>query len=191
LELFLLLALGIEVGSPRLVSEDSVTDLDDFDIRILEILAREGRITWSQLADEIGLSLTPTIKRVRALETEGYIAGYHATIAEARVGCGISVFVSVSLSSQTDEALASFEDRICELPEVMNCFMMTGETDYLLRVVVGDLDAYQGFISSLTRIPGVSRVTSGFAVKPVIQRAAPPLSALQKPRAKVGVGRKG
>jgi Lrp/AsnC family transcriptional regulator, leucine-responsive regulatory protein len=157
-------------------------ELDEFDIKILQILARNGRITWTELADGIGLSLTPTLKRVRRLEANGYIAGYQATIDETRVGRAISVFISVSLSTQTDAALARFESSIRDIPEIMSCFMMTGETDYALRIVVPDLTAYRAFISVLTQISGVSRVTSSFAVKAVIQRSAPPLPArIKKP----------
>lgn len=152
--------------------------LDKFDLRILEILSRNGRITWSELAGQLGLSLTPTLKRVRALEAEGLISGYHATLNEARLGRALSVFVSVSLGSQTDEALAQFEALVQDMPEVMSCFMMTGEVDYLLRIAVADVEGFQAFISRLTRFPGVQRVTSSFAVKPVVQRAAPPLQGL-------------
>lgn len=152
-----------------------MSELDEFDLKMLRVLVRDGRITWTELAEKIGLSLTPTLKRVRELEANGFIAGYHASIDEARVGYGISVFVSVSLSTQTDSVLARFESSIRDIPEIMSCFMMTGETDYLLRVVVPDLDGYRGFISVLTKVPGVSRITSSFAVKPVIQRPAPPL----------------
>src|ERR1700691_5091657 len=125
-------------------------DLDRTDMRLLQILASNGRITWSDLARRIGLSLTPTLKRVRALETQGCIAGYHAIIDERRVGYALSVLVSVSLGTQTDEAMALFENRVREIPEVMTCFMMTGEVDYQLRLVVPDLDGYQSFISVLT-----------------------------------------
>jgi Lrp/AsnC family leucine-responsive transcriptional regulator len=157
-------------------------ELDEFDIKILQTLARDGRITWTDLADAIGLSLTPTLKRVRRLEADGYIAGYQATIDETRVGRAMSVFISVSLSTQTDAVLARFESSIRDIPEIMSCFMMTGETDYALRIVVPDLTAYRAFISALTQIPGVSRVTTSFAVKAVIQRSAPPLPAkLKKP----------
>ncbi len=152
-----------------------MSDLDHFDIKTLRILVRDGRITWTELAEKIGLSLTPTLKRVRQLEANGIIAGYHASVDETRVGYGISVFISVSLSTQTDSVLARFETSIRDIPEIMSCFMMTGETDYLLRVVVPDLDGYRAFISVLTKVPGVSRITSSFAVKPVIQRPAPPL----------------
>jgi DNA-binding Lrp family transcriptional regulator len=159
-----------------------IKELDAFDIRILHILSDDGRVTWSELAEKIGLSLTPTLKRVRSLEKNGYIAGYHAVIDEARVGCAISVFVSVSLTMQTDVAMARFESSLQDISGIMSCFVTTGETDYLLRVVVPDLEGYRSFISILTKIPGVARVTSSFAAKAVIQRSTPPLpSSRRKP----------
>jgi DNA-binding Lrp family transcriptional regulator len=162
-------------------------DLDDFDIKILATLARQGRISWRELADAIGLSPTPTLRRVRALEADGFILGYHAKIDEVLVGRGISVFVSVRLDAQHDEALAQFEGVIEAVPEVMSCFMMTGTTDYLLRVVVPDLEAYQTFISrTLTRIPHVANVSSGFTLKSVVQRIVPPLPPLSRGDQKVG-----
>jgi Lrp/AsnC family transcriptional regulator, leucine-responsive regulatory protein len=152
-------------------------ELDDFDLRILAILAADGRISWRDLANRIGRAHTPTIRRVRALEAAGYIAGYHATINEERLGRAISVFVSVNLETQKEGALATFEAHIAKAPEVMSCFMMTGTADYLLRVIVPDLEAYQTFLAkTLTRIPGVSRITSSFALKSVMQRVVPPLS---------------
>ena len=157
-------------------------ELDDFDLKILAILAEDGRVSWNELAERIGLSQTPTLRRVRALETSGYIAGYHASIDERRVGRSISVYISVRLTTQTDESLAVFESRVAKMPEVMSCFMMTGPFDYVLRAVVADLDEYQRFVSSLTQIPGVSRITSGFAVKRVVQRTAPPLPPRSKAR---------
>ena len=157
--------------------------LDSYDTKILRTLARDGRITWSELAEKVGLSLTPTLKRVRKLESSGYISGYHAAIDEARVGRAISVFIFVSLTMQTDAGMAKFENSLRDVPEIMSCFVMTGETDYLLRIVVPDLEGYRAFISVLTKIPGVSRVTSSFAVKPVIQRSAPPLPLERTPPA--------
>jgi DNA-binding Lrp family transcriptional regulator len=158
-----------------LPSSGSAEDqLDRFDIRILSILAERGRTSWSALAQLVGLSQTPTLRRVRALEARGFIVGYHAEIDEARLGLGMSVFVSVSLETQSDDALAAFEESVSQIPAVMNCYMMTGASDYLLRVVVRDLPAYQAFISTLTRSPGIARVTSSFAVKSVVQRSSPP-----------------
>ncbi|MDT9599725.1 Lrp/AsnC family transcriptional regulator [Sphingosinicella rhizophila] len=149
--------------------------LDDFDLKILSALCEQGRMSWSDLAERIGLSQTPTLRRVRALEAENYIKGYRAVLDEARLGAAINVFVSASLDAQTDEALARFEECIIDIPEVMDCFMMTGTADYLLRVVVPDLPGFQSFISKLTRVAGVARLTTSFAVKSVVQRSTPPL----------------
>ena len=155
----------------------SASTLDRFDLKILTALATDGRISWRDLAAQIGLSLTPTLRRVRRLEAEGYVLGYSARLAEDRRGGTISVFVSVTLSVQTEESIRLFEQEISKVPEVMSCFLMTGGADYMLRVVAADLAGYQSFLmNSLTRIPGVAHIQSSFALRPVIQRPAPPLS---------------
>jgi Lrp/AsnC family transcriptional regulator, leucine-responsive regulatory protein len=152
--------------------------LDRTDRRILAVLAGDGRISWRDLSEQVGLSLTPTLRRVRRLESEGFIKGYSARFDEVRLGGAFSVFVSVSLERQAEEVLELFEARIRQAPEVMTCFMMSGEADYLLRVVARDLPSYQAFMNEvLTRIPGVARIQSSFALKEIIQRAAPPLEA--------------
>jgi Lrp/AsnC family leucine-responsive transcriptional regulator len=154
----------------------SSTALDSYDEKILKRLAEDGRVSWRDLADSIGLSATPTLRRVRRLEDEGYILGYGARLDEAKLGAGISVFVSVTLSAQTEEAIQRFEKVILRSPEVMSCFLMTGDADYLLRVVVPNLEAFQTFLMSrLTRVLGVAHIKSSFALKPVIQRASPSL----------------
>jgi Lrp/AsnC family leucine-responsive transcriptional regulator len=143
----------------------SFTALDSYDEKILKRLAEDGRVSWRDLAESIGLSATPTLRRVRRLEDEGYIQGYGARLDEAKLGAGISVFVSVTLSAQTEDAIQRFEKVIMRSPEVMSCFLMTGDADYLLRVVVPNLEAFQTFLMSrLTRV-----------LKPVIQRASPSL----------------
>ena len=147
--------------------------LDEFDFRILETLSSDGRISWRELADRIALSQTPTLRRVRALESSGYITGYRAVIDECRLGLDLSVFISVSLDRQTDEALAAFERHVSDLTPVMDCFMMTGEADFLLRAALPDTRAFQKFVSELTTIEGVARISSSFAVKSVVQRASP------------------
>jgi DNA-binding Lrp family transcriptional regulator len=153
---------------------DSVA-LDRIDRRILSALADDGRISWRDLSEKVGLSLTPTLRRVRRLEEDGLIKGYAARFDEARLGGAFSVFVNVTLERQSEEALEVFEARIREAPEVMTCFLMSGGADYLLRVVARDLPSYQAFMTGvLTRIPGVARIQSSFALKEVIQRAAPP-----------------
>lgn len=149
---------------------------DRIDRQILRVLAEEGRISWRELAERVGLSLTPTLRRVRRLEDDGYITGYAARFDEVRLGGAFSVFVSVTLERQSEEALEIFERKIAEAPEVMSCFLMSGDSDYLMRVVVPDLAAYQTFMTGfLTRIPGVARIQSSFALKAVAQRPAPPL----------------
>jgi Lrp/AsnC family transcriptional regulator, leucine-responsive regulatory protein len=150
--------------------------LDKVDSKILQLLAKDGRISWRELADNIGLSLTPTLRRIKRLEADGYIAGYSARFDEQRLGVGMTMFVSVTLERQTEETLKVFERKIANVPEVMSCYLMTGEADYLLRVVASDLASYQRFmLDVLTRIPGVSRIQSSLAIKPVFQRAAPPI----------------
>jgi DNA-binding Lrp family transcriptional regulator len=152
--------------------------LDRLDYRILSILAENGRLSWRELGEQVGLSQTPVIRRIRALEANGVIAGYSARIDESRLGGDLSAFISVTLERQTKEALAGFEEAISGAPEVMSCHMMTGDIDYLLRVVVRDLHAFQKFISEvLTPMPGVARVSSSFVVKTAVHRHAPLLPA--------------
>src|SRR5450830_141837 len=142
-------------------------EIDKTDLKILKALAVDGRMAWSALGERIGLSLTPTLRRVRLLEEAGYIKGYSATLDEGRLAGRMSVFVSVTLATQSEELIA-------RAPEVMSCFLMTGDADYNLRVVVPDLDAYHQFLTrTLTRIPGVAHIKSSFALKTVLMRPAP------------------
>lgn len=156
--------------------ECKLLPLDRIDRAILKALAADGRMSWRELAERVNLSLTPVLKRVQRLERDGFITGYSARIDEARLGGAICVFVSVQLEKQAENALAVFEQQILRAPEVMSCHLMTGTADYLLRVIVHDLEAYQEFlIGTLTRIPGVANIQSSFALKSVVQRYAPPL----------------
>ncbi len=149
-------------------------DIDKTDLKILKELAVDGRIAWSALAEKVGLSLTPTLRRVRQLEESGYIRGYVGQLDEGRLAGRMTVFVSVTLTSQSEEVIARFEEQIALAPEVMSCFLMTGDADYNLRVVVPDLDAYHRFLTrTLTRIPGVAHIKSSFALKTVLMRASP------------------
>jgi Lrp/AsnC family leucine-responsive transcriptional regulator len=155
---------------------DSTETIDKIDIKILNELAADGRMSWRALAERIGLSLTPTLRRVRQLEKQGYIRGYVAQLDEARLAGRMNVFVAVTLESQSETAIARFESAIAVAPEVMSCFLMTGDADYSLRVVVRDLEAYHRFLTrSLTPIPGVAHIKSSFALKTVLMRTAPPL----------------
>jgi Lrp/AsnC family leucine-responsive transcriptional regulator len=152
------------------------SDLDRIDIQILRELAADGRLSWRDLALRVNLSLTPTARRVKRLEDDGFIKGYRAQLDEARLAGSMSVFVAVTLDRQSETAIERFESEIALAPEVMSCFLMTGDSDYNLRVVVKDLDAYHQFLRrSLTRIPGVAHIKSSFALKAVLMRTAPPL----------------
>ncbi len=149
-------------------------EIDRTDLKILKVLATDGRIAWSALADQVGLSLTPTLRRVRHLEETGYIKGYVGQLDEGRLAGRITVFVAVTLATQAEDVIARFEELIALAPEVMSCFLMTGDADYNLRVVVPDLDAYHQFLTrTLTRIPGVAHIKSSFALKTVLMRASP------------------
>ncbi len=151
-------------------------DLDRVDILILKELAVDGRLSWRDLSERVGLSLTPTLRRVHHLEEQGFIRGYIAQLDEKRLAGSMNVFVSVTLAKQSEKGIARFEEEIALAPEVMSCFLMTGDADYNLRVVVRDLDAYHVFLTrTLTRIPGVEHIKTSFALKTVLMRSAPPL----------------
>ncbi|MSP68011.1 MAG: Lrp/AsnC family transcriptional regulator [Alphaproteobacteria bacterium] len=154
-------------------------DLDTTDVRILDTLQREARTPNTELAQAVGLSPSPCLRRVRELERKGVIRSYVTLLEPAAVGLPVSVFVSVSLDKQIEEALEVFEARVVQRPEVMECYLMTGDADYLLRVVVPDLHAYERFLMEhLTRIPGVANIRSSFALKQVQYRTALPLDRI-------------
>ena len=147
--------------------------LDQFDKKILRRLTEDGRITWRDLAAEIGLSLTPTLRRVRLLEEAGYILGYHARLDESRLVGSMIVFISVTLERQTRGTLDAFEEHVAALPEVMSGFLMTGGADYLLRAVVRDLNHYRELLDELTKVEGVAHIQSSFALKAFVNKPAP------------------
>ncbi len=153
-----------------------MTDLDAIDRRILTELQGNARISNAELAEAVGLSPSPCLRRVRALEAAGVIKGYAALLDAAEVGLPISVFVQVTLERQIERALEAFETAIQGRPEVMECYLMTGDADYLLRVVVSDLAAYERFLKEhLTRVSGVSSIKSSFALNQVKYSTALPL----------------
>lgn len=149
-------------------------ELDRVNRAILFELAGDGRVSWRDLAERVNITLTPLLRRVRHLEEVGVIEGYSARLSEAKLAGTMTVFVSVQLEKQAEGALRAFENRVKLAPEVMSCHLMTGNADYLLRVVVRDLDDFQAFLlGKLTSIPGVSNIQSSFALKSVVQRFAP------------------
>ncbi|MEO0730989.1 MAG: Lrp/AsnC family transcriptional regulator [Pseudomonadota bacterium] len=142
--------------------------MDAIDRHILTILRTEGRISMHDLGDRISLSPTPTARRVRTLERDGIIRGYQARVDEAKTGQGCSVFVSIRLAEQKRETLNAFERAIADMPEVADCWLMTGARDYLLRVAVADLQGFEQFLNAkLTVAPGVATIESSVPIREV------------------------
>ena len=140
--------------------------LDQIDLRILRDLQDNGRMTNVELAKRAGISPPPCLRRVRALEESGCIRGYHADIAAEFLGFGVTVFAQVGLNSQAEADLLAFEELVETWPEVRECHMLAGETDFLLKIVAVDWDSYQRFLTSrLTAAPNVSVVKSALAVR--------------------------
>jgi len=152
--------------------------LDAFDRRILDQLQRNGRISNVELAKSVGLSPSPCLRRVRDLEDGGVIDRYAAILNQGSAGFSLSVFVQVTLERQVETALETFERVIAGRPEVMEAYLMTGDSDYLLRIVVPDVSDYEAFLKDhLTRIPGVASIKSSFALNRVKYETALPLQA--------------
>jgi Lrp/AsnC family leucine-responsive transcriptional regulator len=142
--------------------------LDRFDRAILQALQHDGRIANSTLAERVHLSESACLRRVRALEQAGLIEGYTAILNQQKAGCPVNVFVSITLDRQDEPDLRKFEDAVRRIPEVMECYLMTGDYDYVLRVVVADTADFERVHSKhLTRLPGVARVHSSFALRTV------------------------
>ncbi len=151
--------------------------LDRFDRHILELLQQDGRLSNQELADRIGLSPSPCLRRVRALEERGVIAGYRALVDARKLGLSLMALVHIALDRHTPERFSNFEARVRALPEVLECLLITGEeADYQLKAVVRDMDAYQELLlTKITRIEGVSGVHTSFVLRRVIERTAMPV----------------
>lgn len=140
--------------------------LDPLDWRILKELQENGRITNLKLSARVGLSAPPCLRRVRALEAAGYIQGYHARLDERRLGFELTAFAMVGLHAQAEPDLRAFENRVLAWPLVRDCYMMSGETDYILRCVAPDLGTFQDFlIKELTAAPNVASVKTSLAIR--------------------------
>ena len=143
-------------------------ELDDLDRKILKALQEDARLTHQELSGLIGLSPSPCARRVRKLEEQGFISSYSANINEAKLGFGFTVFVSVRLDQQVDDRLVSFEAKIRQFPEVVDCWLMTGSFDYLLRIAVRDLNEFERFLTSrLTKVSGVASIESSIPIRRV------------------------
>lgn len=141
------------------------TELSTIDRRILRALQEDGRMTVQAIAGRVGLSASPCLRRIRQMEEAGVIAGYSATIDQKAVGLPVSVFISIKLERQRSRELDSFGAAITSWPEVMECYLMTGQFDFLLRVVCADLEAYEAFLrEKLTQLDGVGSIESSFSL---------------------------
>ncbi len=152
--------------------------LDRYDRAILQLLQREGRLSNQELAERIGLSPSPCLRRVRALEESGFISGYRAMLDAQKLGLTLMALIHISMDRHTPERFDNFEQRIRDLPEVLECLLVTGQdADYQLKVVVRDMEAYQALLlDRITRIEGVTGVHSSFVLRRVVDRTELPLS---------------
>jgi Lrp/AsnC family leucine-responsive transcriptional regulator len=156
------------------------SDLDTIDCRIVAELQSDGRLSNVELADKIGLSPSPCLRRVKRLEHEGYIEGYRAVLRRDRVGLGFSVFVGVRLDGHANDRALAFEKAIVEMPEVVACHLVSGDADYFLEVVVPDLAGYQRFlVGKLLNLSVVREVRSNIAIQTLKAGAPLPLEHLQ------------
>lgn len=150
--------------------------IDDIDRVILRHLQAEGRITNVDLATRAGLTAPPCLRRVRALEENGVIKGYHADLDSVALGYGITVFAMVSLKSQAEADLRAFEDHVAALPQIRECHMLNGEIDFILKVVAHDLQEFQKFLTSeLTPAPNVESVKTSFVIRTALTRPGVPV----------------
>ena len=152
------------------------TTIDEIDRKILAQLQQDARVSNTELAERVGLSAAPCLRRVRALEERRVISQYVTLVDPAALELGVTVFVQISLDLQVEDRLEIFERAIVRRPEVLECYLMTGDADYLVRVVVTDVAAYERFLKDvLTRVPGVAGIKSSFALKQVKYSTVLPL----------------
>lgn len=150
--------------------------LDQIDRKILSALQKNGRLTNQDLSAEVGLSASPCLRRMKQLEMDGYISRYVAIVEPASLGLDITAFARVSLEQQDSHMLDTFERSVASWPEVMECYLMTGDSDYQLKVVTKSLADYEHFLRErLTKAPGVAKIQSSFAFRPVVYRTALPV----------------
>lgn len=155
-----------------------VNRLDSIDWNILAALQENARISNVDLAEKVHLSPSPCLARVRALERDGFISRYVTLLDPGAVGLGVNIFVQIRLEKQIDVSLNAFEKAVAHRPEIMECYLMTGTADYLLRVVVPDLESYQKLLTEfVAKIPGIGNIQSSVALKQVKYKTALPVPA--------------
>jgi Lrp/AsnC family leucine-responsive transcriptional regulator len=155
-------------------------ELDRYDRQILETLQGDGRISNQDLADRIGLSPSPCLRRVRTLEEAGLITGYRALLDAKKLGLSLMALIGISMDQHTPERFANLESAIAEIPEILECLLITGQqSDYQLKVVVRDMDAYQDLLlNKITRIQGVTGVHTSFVLRKVVDRSSLPVGVV-------------
>lgn len=153
-------------------------ELDNYDIQMLRVLQQEGRISNQDLAERIGLSASPCLRRLRTLEESGLITGYRALLDAKKLGLSLMALIHISMDQHTPERFSNFETEIAQIPEVLECLLITGQdADYQLKVVVKDMDGYQELLlNRITRITGVTGVHSSFVLRRVVDKTALPFS---------------
>ncbi len=151
--------------------------LDNYDLQMLRVLQMEGRISNQELADRIGLSPSPCLRRLRVLEESGLITGYRALVDAKKLGLSLMALIHISMDQHTPERFSNFETQIAQIPEVLECLLVTGQdADYQLKVVVKDMDGYQDLLlNRITRITGVTGVHSSFVLRRVVDKTALPI----------------
>ena len=150
--------------------------LDEIDRRILEELQKRGRMSNAELSDKVHLSPSACHRRVHRMERDGFIKGYVALLDRRKVGRSTTVFVEITLSGQTDEILDAFEREVARIPDVLECHLMAGTADYLLKISAEDSEYFARIHRrSLTRLPGVAQLHSSFALRTVLQTTALPV----------------
>ncbi|MBI4998029.1 MAG: Lrp/AsnC family transcriptional regulator [Rhodocyclales bacterium] len=157
-------------------------EIDRYDRQILALLQEDGRISNQDLAERIGLSPSPCLRRVRALEEAGFLVGYRALVDPKRLGLSLMALIHISMDQHTPERFDAFESAVSEIPEVLECLLITGQdADYQLKVVVKDMDAYQELLlNRITRIKGVTGVHSSFVLRRVVDKTALPVGESKK-----------
>ena len=151
--------------------------MDSKDRQIIQALQTDGRLTNQDLSERVSLSPSPCLRRVRLLEEQGVIKGYTALVDQKAWGLPVTVFIRIKLERHGDAAVNAFERTIQEMPQVMDCWLMTGRSDYLLRVIASDLDDYERFVRrELQRVPGIASIDTSFAYGSVKHAQVLPLA---------------
>jgi len=162
---------------PNTKPEGHIMEIDRFDRQILQVIQQDGRISNQELADRIGLSPSPCLRRVRALEEAGIVTGYRALVNAKALGYTLMALIYISMDKHTPERFEHFEKEISQISEVLECLLITGQdADYQIKVIVRDMDAFQELLlNRINRIQGVTGVHSSFVLRRVVDKTAVPM----------------